>query len=84
MAHIPQRMCIACREMKQPSELIRFVAAKGSELAEIDENKKKFGRGAYLCRNIECIKKAEKKRGLERQLKCSNAFELYRQAEEMV
>lgn len=84
MAHIPLRMCIACREMKPLPELIRVVAAKGSDTAELDIHKKKFGRGAYMCANADCIKKAEKKRCLERHLKCSNASELYRQAEELL
>ncbi len=81
MTHIPLRMCIACRSMKPAPELIRFIAEKGSDIAELDLHKKKFGRGAYVCASMECIKKAEKKRCLERHLGCTNAKELYRQAE---
>ena len=84
MTHIPLRMCVACRQMKPLSELIRIVAPKDSDRAELDIHKKKFGRGAYVCRDIGCIRKAEKKRCFERHLKCSNAAELYRQAEESV
>lgn len=84
MTHIPLRMCVACREMKPVSELIRVVAAKDSDIAELDIHKKKFGRGAYMCAKLECIKKAEKKRCLERHLKCKNAAELYSQAEELL
>ena len=61
MTHIPLRMCIACRSMKPAPELIRFIAEKGSDIAELDLHKKKFGRGAYVCASMECIKKAEKK-----------------------
>lgn len=84
MTHIPLRMCVACREMKPAAELIRIVAAKGSDTAELDIHKKKFGRGAYICADAGCIKKAEKKRCLERHLNCKNAAELYRQAEELL
>ena len=84
MAHIPLRMCVACREMKPAKELIRIVVDKDTGRAEIDIGKKKSGRGAYICRNMECIKMAAKKKSLERQLGCMNAAEVYAQAEEMV
>lgn len=84
MAHIPLRMCVACREMKPAKELIRIVVDKDTGRAEIDIGKKKSGRGAYICRDMECIKMAAKKKSLERQLGCMNAAEVYAQAEEMV
>lgn len=77
MAHIPLRMCVACRSMKPTSELIRFVINSQTNTAELDIHKKKFGRGAYLCRNIDCIKKAEKRRAVERSLKCGADSDLY-------
>ena len=49
-----------------------------------DENKKLMGRGAYICRDKDCIKKAEKKNGLARHFKCNVPIEIYKAAEEMV
>lgn len=82
MKHIPLRMCIACRNMKPQGELIRFV--KNDGLPVIDAKKKKFGRGAYICRSAECIKKAEKKNLLARHFKCNIDKEIYMAAEDMI
>lgn len=84
MAHIPLRMCVVCRAHRPVNELIRVTADKDSQLIEPDIHKKKQGRGAYVCRNPECIRKAEKKRSLERHLKCAASEELYRRAEDMI
>lgn len=66
----PQRMCVGCREMKDKKELIRVVRTSESG-AELDFTGKKPGRGAYLCNEEGCLKKAQKSRGLERALKVS-------------
>jgi len=63
----PQRMCCACREMKGKRELLRLVRSPAGELS-LDGTGRKAGRGAYLCRNAECLKKARKARSLERAL----------------
>lgn len=75
MKHIPQRMCVACRTMRAQSDLIRIVNENGT--AVLDMEKKRFGRGAYICTNPDCIRKARKKRIVERHLKCSAADALY-------
>ena len=80
--HIPLRMCAACRIMRPQSELIRFVSSEGG--ARLDAEKKLFGRGAYLCRDKACIKKAEKKNILSRHLGCAFPKELYDAAREMI
>lgn len=84
MNHIPMRMCVACRKMYPQNELIRFVRDNETGEIKIDEGKKLFGRGAYICKNADCVKKAEKKKGIERHFKCAVPNELYRQAEELV
>lgn len=84
MKHIPQRMCIACRKMSPQNELIRFVRNSVTGEVMTDTDKKLFGRGAYICKNPECVKKAEKKRGLERHFKCAVRSELYKAAEELI
>ena len=63
----PQRMCCACREMKGKRQLLRLVRSPEGALS-LDETGKKSGRGAYLCQNAECVKKAKKARSLERAL----------------
>ena len=67
MAHIPERMCIACREMLPKPERIKFVLEDGTVI--IDNLQKKFGRGAYICKKEECIEKARKKRALSAKFK---------------
>ena len=64
---IPMRMCVGCREMKEKRELIRIVRTPAGEVA-IDDTGKKSGRGAYICRNAECLKRAIRQKQLERQL----------------
>ena len=64
---IPMRMCVGCREMKEKRELIRIVRTPEGETL-IDPTGKKSGRGAYVCRSPECLKRAIKQRQLERQL----------------
>ncbi len=64
---IPMRMCVGCREMKEKRSLLRVVRlADGG--AAIDRTGKAPGRGAYVCADPECLKKAIKSRALERGL----------------
>ena len=56
---IPLRMCIGCREMKPKSELYRVVKTPTGEIV-IDKTNKLSGRGAYICKDADCLKKAEK------------------------
>jgi len=51
--HMPQRTCVACRQVKAKRELIRLVHIPGGRV-EVDTSGKKAGRGAYLCRAREC------------------------------
>ena len=64
---IPMRMCVGCREMKEKKLLIRVVRSPEGEVS-LDPGGKKSGRGAYVCRNAECLKRAIKQQQLERQL----------------
>ena len=64
---IPMRMCVGCREMKEKRELIRVVRSPEGVLS-LDPTGKKSGRGAYVCRRGECLRRAIKQRQLERQL----------------
>ena len=51
--HIPQRTCIACGKIKPQREMVRLVYTVEGNI-EVDTNRKKIGRGAYLCRLPEC------------------------------
>lgn len=62
--HLPQRTCIACREVKEKKALIRLVRT-GKEVVEVDMSGKKPGRGAYLCPRKACWEMALKKNRLE-------------------
>ena len=64
---IPMRMCVGCREMKEKKSLIRVVRSPEGDVS-LDPTGKKSGRGAYVCRDPECLKRAIKQRQLERQL----------------
>jgi predicted RNA-binding protein YlxR (DUF448 family) len=64
---IPMRMCVGCREMKPKNSLLRVVKPQEGD-AHIDRTGKAPGRGAYVCDNIECLKKAEKIHALDRAL----------------
>ena len=68
LRHIPQRTCIACREVMPKRQLIRIVYTLDDK-TEIDPSGKKAGRGAYLCLSPVCWEKGLKKGRLERALR---------------
>ncbi len=61
----PMRQCLGCREMKPKKELIRVVRSPEGEIS-LDFKGKANGRGAYLCPQADCLRKAVKARALER------------------
>jgi len=62
--HIPQRTCIACRQIKDKKALIRLVRAENGGV-EVDLSGRKPGRGAYLCPKKDCWELVLKKNRLE-------------------
>jgi predicted RNA-binding protein YlxR (DUF448 family) len=80
---IPLRMCTGCGEMKPKKELIRVVKNAAGEIS-LDFVGRKPGRGAYLCRDIECFKKARKTKRLERTYSCKIEDEIYDQLEAQI
>ena len=72
---IPMRQCVGCGEMKAKKELLRVLKTEDGVL--LDATGKKNGRGAYICANTECLKKARKSKGLERSLKVAIPDEGY-------
>ncbi len=73
---IPLRKCIGCGEMKDKRELVRIVRNKEGEIS-VDLVGKKPGRGAYICKSIECLDKAQKAKRLERAFSTRIEPEIY-------
>lgn len=77
---IPVRQCLGCGEPKQKRDLIRVVRSPEGELS-IDLTGKKSGRGAYICRDVECFKKAKKARRFEKSFQTAIPEEIYQKLE---
>ena len=80
---IPQRQCMGCRERKAKRELIRVVRTPEGTV-RLDFGGKMNGRGAYLCPNPECLKKAIRAKALERSLEVSIPEEVVAQLEKEI
>jgi len=68
-------------EMKPKKELIRVVRNKEGEIS-IDTTGKKPGRGAYICRSIECLEKSIKAKRLERNLEGKISDDIFERLKE--
>jgi len=73
---IPLRQCIGCGEMKGKKEMMRVLKTAEDEIC-LDITGKKNGRGAYLCKQKECLQKARKNKGLERSFKIGIPEDVY-------
>lgn len=78
---IPQRQCMGCRERKEKRELIRVVRSPEGEVC-LDFRGKAPGRGAYICPNAACLKKALRSKALERSLETPIPEEIYARLEQ--
>ena len=77
---IPQRQCMGCRERKAKKALIRVVRTTEGAVI-LDFSGKANGRGAYICPQMECLKKAQKAKSLERSLEVPIPQEVYERLE---
>lgn len=77
------RMCTGCGEMFDKRELVRVVKSPEGEVS-LDLTGKKSGRGAYVCKNIECLKKARKKKAFERAFSMQIEDAVYDKMEEEI
>ena len=73
---IPQRKCIACQERDSKKGLIRIVKNKDGQIF-LDPSGKANGRGAYICKDVECLKKAIKTKALNKTFKIEVPNEVY-------
>ena len=72
---IPQRKCLGCGVSKNKTDLIRVVRSPENEIS-IDLRGKKSGRGAYICKDGECLKKAVKAKKFDRSLEVKISDEI--------
>lgn len=76
MKKIPQRTCLGCNEAKPKNELIRIVKQSDGKIF-VDKTGKAEGRGAYICNNVECLRKAIKSKRLSRSFETEINNEIY-------
>ena len=72
---IPQRQCLGCNEHKPKSELLRVLRTPEGEIL-LDFTGRRSGRGAYICRDVACLRKARKSKRI-RSLECTVPEEVY-------
>jgi predicted RNA-binding protein YlxR (DUF448 family) len=80
---VPQRICAGCMQMKPKKELIRAVKPPVGEIF-VDLTGKAAGRGCYICKNAECLKKAQKARRLEKNFKGKISESIFSKLEEQL
>ena len=73
---VPIRRCSGCGERFPKSELVRVLRTPEGEIV-VDFVGKRSGRGAYLCKNAECLKRAQKSRRISVALECPISDEIY-------
>jgi hypothetical protein len=78
---VPLRMCVGCGEMFDKRTLVRVVKSPSGDVS-LDLTGKMAGRGAYVCKNLDCLKKARKKKAFERAFSMQISEEVYNKMEE--
>lgn len=73
---IPERQCLGCNEHKPKAELLRVVRSPEGEIS-LDFTGRKSGRGAYVCKDPACLKKARKSQRIAHALGCEIPEEVY-------
>lgn len=73
---VPMRQCVGCGAMGNKKEMMRVLKTPEDQIV-LDKTGKKNGRGAYLCKELECLQKACRNKGLERSFKMSIPREVY-------
>ncbi|MCQ2462328.1 MAG: YlxR family protein [Clostridia bacterium] len=87
----PMRKCVGCGEMFPKKELVRIVktriSAEGEEEkyeVSLDLTGKKAGRGAYICKNTDCLVKAVKAKRIQKALTCQIPEEVFERMKEEI
>ena len=77
---IPQRQGMGCRERKEKRHMIRVVRTPEGAV-NLDFSGKMNGRGAYICPDPDCLKKALRSKALDRSLEVTIPEEVYARLE---
>lgn len=80
---VPERKCLGCDQMIGKKGLLRIVKDKEGNIS-LDLTGKKSGRGAYICKDINCFKLARSKRRFENSLKCKIPESVFNELEEEI
>ncbi|MBO7341154.1 MAG: YlxR family protein [Clostridia bacterium] len=80
---MPERQCMGCNERFPKNALLRVVRDPEGNVT-LDFTGKKSGRGAYICKNVACLKKAQKTKRLSRVLECEIPDEVFAAMEEQL
>ncbi len=83
MKKIPMRQCVGCREMKPKKDLVRVVKSPEGVIS-MDLRGKAPGRGAYVCRSSECLRRAVKSGALARSFDTAVPVEIFEQLEQQM
>ena len=77
---IPTRQCLGCNEHKPKKELLRVVRTPEGDIV-LDFTGKKSGRGAYICYDVKCLKKARKSKRIDKSLDTEIPEDIYNKME---
>jgi predicted RNA-binding protein YlxR (DUF448 family) len=77
---VPLRKCAGCQEQSPKRELIRVVHTPEGEV-RLDLTGRQNGRGVYLCKKLDCLKAARKRKSLEKSLKTPIPDTVYEELE---
>ena len=72
----PIRRCVGCGEHFPKIDLVRVLRTPEGEIV-LDKTGKRSGRGAYICKSTECLKRARKARRIESSLECPIPEDVY-------
>ena len=73
---IPMRKCLGCNEQRPKRDLVRIVRTPEGEIV-LDKIGKQAGRGAYICPDLNCLKKAPKGKRIEKSLETPVSEEIF-------
>ena len=80
---VPLRKCLGCMSSFPKKDLVRVVKTPEGEVI-LDLSGKKSGRGAYICKNVACLRQARRKKSLSRSLECEIPDAVFEALEEQL
>ena len=80
---VPQRRCVGCNGHFPKNTLVRVLRTSDGDII-LDLTGKKSGRGAYICKTADCLKRARKSKRIEHSLECIIPDEIYNRMEEEI